>query len=51
MRNRRRNISIGFLCSGLAASILAVQEPYYALFASIALIVILAIWIAILAKS
>jgi hypothetical protein len=40
LRRRRVAIAVGCLCSALAASILAVPVPYYAIFAVAALIVV-----------
>lgn len=50
MRSRRSSLIFGLLCSALAASILAVRVPHYAIFAAAALIVVLAIWVVVLAR-
>ncbi|WP_165947274.1 hypothetical protein [Micromonospora sp. 15K316] len=51
MRRRRSNVVLGCLCAALAASILAVHVPYYAIFASAALVIVLAGWFAVLVKA
>ncbi|GAA1647692.1 hypothetical protein [Actinoplanes couchii] len=51
MRHRRASIVCGCLTSALAASIIAVKLPYYALFASAALIVVFAVWLTVLART
>ncbi|MFI6076039.1 hypothetical protein ACIA5C_31265 [Actinoplanes sp. NPDC051343] len=51
MRRRRLNITFGCFLAALAASILVIRVSNYAIFASIAIIVVLGVWMAILAKS
>jgi hypothetical protein len=40
LRRRRAAIALGCLCSALAASILAVPAPYYAIFAVVAMTIV-----------
>lgn len=48
LRRRRVSVFCGCLCSALAASIMAVPVPYYAVFAAAALCVVIAAWIVLL---
>ncbi len=51
MPYRRSSLVFGSLCSALAASIMAVKVPYYAIFAWFALMVLLVTWIVVLARA
>jgi hypothetical protein len=51
MRRHRSSLGFGCLCAALAASILAVRAPYYAVAASAALVVVLITWVVVLSKA
>ena len=49
-RRRQAAIAVGCLCSALAASILAVPVPYYAIFAVVALIAVVTVGVVLLLR-
>lgn len=51
MRHPRTSVAFGCLTTALAASIMAVRVPYYAIFASAALLVVLVVWVWMLARA
>jgi hypothetical protein len=51
MLHPRFSVAFGCLVAALAASIIAVRVPYYAIFASAALVVALVAWVVVLARA
>jgi len=51
LQRRRISTVCGCLCSALAASILAVPLPYYAIVAAAALCIVITLWIVLLYRS
>jgi hypothetical protein len=50
MKRPRYSIALGCLASSLAVSIMAIRVPYYAIFASLALLIVLVVWVVLLRR-